>query len=473
MIVLLKKIKYYILMFIIVELVTVFILHKNYTDNKEQYFSKKINELQIAYSAILNGYSKISQTIYNEIINKPGIIEIFKDAYTADETHKAEIRKKLYQKLNPTYQSLKKTDFVHLHFQLPDCSSFLRFHKPDKFGDNLADSRYSVKIANTKKIPVQGFEIGSVYHGYRYIYPLFNNDIHIGSIEIGISFNAIRQEMEKIFPIKFYFILMKKYIKKNLLEYEDTNFIECKYSDEYLIEKITQQNNNINQIDNTNIDLRDKIHCNIQSKINEKLTSNKAFVVFTNIYDKNYIISLIPIKNYKGLVIAYIISYAKDTTLREYRNIFYKEVIVISLLLLIIILFIYYINYSKKIIKKNRDHLQSIADNMSEGLIDLDLSFKVISINPSAEKILGLYNHEIKGRSLENIIEFKNELGKIISIAQWQIFDHINYGLAYKAKHGFFIRKNRKEVPLELSATPRYQETKLEGFLIVFSALWT
>ena len=63
---------------------------------------------------------------------------------------------------------------------LPDCASFLRFHRPEKFGDDLSPARYSIKLANEEKITAQGFEIGSSYHGYRYIFPLFYENLHIG-----------------------------------------------------------------------------------------------------------------------------------------------------------------------------------------------------------------------------------------------------------------------------------------------------
>ena len=131
-------------------------------------------------------------------------------------------------------------------------------------------------------------------------------------------------------------------------------------------------------------------------------------------------------------------------------------------------LFIYYINYSKRIIKQSRDHLQSVTDNMTEGLIVLDTNNKIISINPAAEKMLGLYFHEIKGRNLGNIIDYKNKQGITILSDKWPIFDNINFGLTYKAEDSFFIIKNQKEIPLELSAAPRYKDADLIGFLIVF-----
>lgn len=468
MVIRLKKIKYYILVFLIIEFGAITLLYNGSVKKEDNYCFKKVNELQIAYSAIVNSYSMISQTIFNEVINKPEIIDIFKDAYTGDETQQAEKRGEIYQILLPTYQNLKKTHFVQLHFQFPDCSSFLRFHKPGKFGDDLSVSRYSVKIVNTEKIKVHGFEIGRVYPGYRYIYPLYYKEQHIGSIEIGVSFNAIKKEMEKIFPEQFCFIMKKDIVENNLFQDELAKFIKSSISDDYLIEKISPQYDNSDKIGNIEICERNNINLTIKEKITERLQNNDPFAIFSKIEEENFIITLIPIYNLEGVKIAYIISYATDYTLKVYQKHLYGDILWISLLILAIISFLYYINYSKRIIKQSRDHLQSVADNMTEGLIVLDTNNKVISINPAAEKILGLYLHEIKGRNLGNIIDYKNKQGITILSDKWPIFDNINFGLTYKAEDGFFITKNQEEIPLELSAAPRYKDADLIGFLIVF-----
>ncbi len=467
----LRKTKYYILTFLVIEMIFVFILHKGLVEKKEHYYLKKINELKIAYSAIVNSYGILSKTIYNEIITKPDVIDIFKDAYTAEKDQRAEIRENLYKKLYLTYQNFKNINFVQLHFQLPDCSSFLRFHNPDKFGDNLADTRYSIKIANSKKIEVQGFEIGSIYHGYRYIYPLFYNDTHIGSIEIGASFIAIKQEMEKIFHEEFCFIMKKDIVKKSLFQEQQNNFIKSYFSENYLIDKRIQQTHKQSRACNIKIDEIDFNNKTIREKISNKLCKDEAFAVYNNFKGEKFVLTFIPITNFKGVKIAYIISYAEDSTIFEYRKDFYINITLISILFFVIISFIYYVNKSKKIIKRNRDQLQSIMDNMINGLIVLDINHKVISINPAAEKILGQYNHEVKKIKIDRIFDYKNKEGKAIPSDNWSIFDNINYGLTYTAEDGFFITKNEIEIPIELTASPRYQDADLAGFLIVFQVV--
>jgi PAS domain-containing protein len=461
-----KKIIFYILAFLIIEFAIIYNLYKGYNNKKEQYLSKKTNELQVAYSVIINSYSKLSQTIFDEVINKNEVLDLYKDSYNADESKRNDVRQRLFSLLNPSYQNLNSKSSVFLHFQLSDCTSFLRFYQPNVFGDNLGFLRSTIKIANEKRIVTQGFEIGSFYHGYRFIYPLFFNDFHIGSVEIGISNKAIKNEMEKVFCSHFNFIINKDVAQKNISADILSKFVKSNFDDDFLSEEIKDKaslNANPAEIENK-FDPGNKLKMDISGKIKK----NIAFSLDYRIQNDDYIISLIPIFNYEGLKIAYLISYSKDGTIKEYRSDLYEKILLFSILLLAILIFIKVVYHTFGVTKKNRDFLQSVTDNISEGLIVLNKNLKVISINHTAEKILDLNIHEAKGRNFENIVECKDEHGHILSPSDWPIFSNINYGFAYKSRDEFFvINKRQAEIPLELSVAPHYQKTELIGYLIV------
>jgi hypothetical protein len=46
-------------------------------------------------------------------------------------------------------------------------------HKPSKYGDNLTFIRESVAYVNKFKKPIDGFEEGRIFNGFRFVYPLF------------------------------------------------------------------------------------------------------------------------------------------------------------------------------------------------------------------------------------------------------------------------------------------------------------
>lgn len=464
----LNKIKYYALIFLIIEIAIIALLRNNVIKKENDYYLKKINDLKITYSTIVNSYSLLSQIIYDEIINEPEVIDIFSKAYISNPTEQTEIRNSLYQLLLPVYKNLENKNFVNLHFVLPDCASFLRFHRPEKFGDDLSPARYSIKLANEEKITAQGFEIGSSYHGYRYIFPLFYENLHIGSVEMGISFNAFREQMEKIFPEQFSFIMRKDMVEQSLFEDELDDYEISNISDYYLSEKISLQSQKSFQNGNIENNIINAINLTVRDEILQSLQNENSFALSVDVKNENFIITLMPIRNPENVLIAYIISYAKDDTVKEYRKSYYEILLPVSFIFLIIISFIFYINYSNKVIKQSRDFLQSVTDNMIAGLLVIDNNHKVVSANPAAEKMLGLYMHEMKGRDCGNILYYKDSKNNILPLNKWPVFEKLNFGLTYRGEEGFYIKNKYQEVPIEVTATPHYKDVNIVGYIILF-----
>lgn len=73
-------------------------------------------------------------------------------------------------------------------FHLPPATSFLRVHKPEKFGDDLSGFRKTVVQANARSLPVKGLEVGVAGLGVRGVAPIRANGTHLGTVELGVSF---------------------------------------------------------------------------------------------------------------------------------------------------------------------------------------------------------------------------------------------------------------------------------------------
>ncbi len=98
-------------------------------------------------------------------------------------------RQGLSKNLVGVFKVLKR-DFNARQFQfhLPPATSFLRLHKPEKFGDDLSSFRKTVIASNKDKKNVVGLEKGVAGLGIRGISPVFLKGQHIGSVEFGMSF---------------------------------------------------------------------------------------------------------------------------------------------------------------------------------------------------------------------------------------------------------------------------------------------
>lgn len=86
------------------------------------------------------------------------------------------------------FPALKKTTGVRqFQFHVPPATSFLRVHKPEKFGDDLSSFRKTVLQTNQKRAPLTGLEKGVAGIGIRGVVPVSTEAGHVGSVEFGLS----------------------------------------------------------------------------------------------------------------------------------------------------------------------------------------------------------------------------------------------------------------------------------------------
>jgi methyl-accepting chemotaxis protein len=89
----------------------------------------------------------------------------------------------------PLFKKLKAKFAVRqFQFHIPPAISFLRAHKPAKFGDDLSSFRKTVVETNNRKTMIDGLEKGVAGLGIRGIAPIIQQGNHLGSIEFGMSF---------------------------------------------------------------------------------------------------------------------------------------------------------------------------------------------------------------------------------------------------------------------------------------------
>ncbi|NPV87241.1 MAG: HAMP domain-containing protein [Anaerolineae bacterium] len=99
-------------------------------------------------------------------------------------------RDTLLQIMLPSYQKIADVYGVsQAQFHLPPATSFLRLHKPEKFGDDLTSFRKTVVVANSRRETASGLEVGVGGVGIRGVTPVFFEEKHIGSFEYGMNFD--------------------------------------------------------------------------------------------------------------------------------------------------------------------------------------------------------------------------------------------------------------------------------------------
>ena len=316
------------------------------TKDLNNLFDTTNKDLQIHTNLSYSNLTHMANVFYDATLNKKSIIELMSEATKAkDEEDRDFIRKKLYKTLLPTYKEMKKYGVVQLQFHLPKSMSFLRFHKPNKYGDSLAKVRETIDYVNKNKIPITAFEQGIMFNGFRNVYPLFLGRKFVGSVEISFSFLALQNFLTDIDSSSYLFVLKQKVIKQKVIQSEQENYKSSSFKG------YRYDTNTLNNTMQIPLSLLYKINKIVAKQVEKKLQGCKTFSVSIqkkNIYNNTPIaISFLPVTNLDDKVVAFIIHYSFEETISLLKNNNRRVTIAFSLLVfllsLILLLYLLYL----------------------------------------------------------------------------------------------------------------------------------
>jgi len=390
-----RFLKYGFLILFINSIFYFFIIYKidNETNNRLNKITKRV---EIKIEASINSQNVVNELIFNELINKESILKLYSKAFNADSITKKSIRESLYIKLLPVYEILKSYNIRQLHFQTTDNISFLRFHRPNKFGDDLTDIRYSIKMANKTLKSYKGFEEGRIFNGFRYVYPLFYNEKHIGSLEASFSFKAIENQLLTNNVSCSHFLLDKSVVESKVFLEEQSNYKQSKLLNNYMFEKeMVHEGNHISD------DILKEIKNKIKDKIIEKVNKKENFTTYHKIGNDTYLVSFIFIKNLEDKNVAVIIAYEKNNIALSFQQTYnYLLVIGFIIIPLIIILIGLYLIKNKLIKEKN------ITLEVSESKLK-KTNTKLVKANATKDKFFRIIAHDLR-----------NPIGSILGLTE-------------------------------------------------------
>lgn len=348
-------------------------------------------QADIKVRSAINTYTMVSELAFKQIINQEEILKLYSGAHNADSITQANIRNQLYIKLLPVYQQLKSQNIKQLHFHLPDNKSFLRFHRPSRYGDDLTEYRYSVKMANSEKKIFNGFEEGRVNNGFRYVFPLFYMEKHIGSVETSFSFEAIRTLLEMQGSPFSTLILPRSIVEFAVFEDEVENYETTRLSKEYLVEKeyshyIKDTTSLLQTIDKT-----------IQPQLIKQLKRHSNFSIFTQLENQIYTVNFISIENFKKKHVAYIVTYQLNNHIKQLKQRFNIFLTIGLFLIPIFVSFILiYIENNRKIkIQNFRLKEANLQLNLRTEELQL-LSSQLQKLNDDKNLFIRILAHDLK-----------------------------------------------------------------------------
>jgi len=342
----LKKKRYFFIITIIIVLFAVFIFynHNLKNDQIKRLQKDNLSSLRSEVDIILKTYGNYSEFILNNVIDKDEVKKYIKKGWKYEDSRYL-YRDALYEKLKPIYKEITKNEIRQVHFHFKDGTSFLRMHRPDKYGDNLIDVRKGIKYVIENHVKYMGFEEGRIFNGYRYIYPLFLKEEYIGSVEVSISFEALTELFSNFFYSANTFIIKKEVVKSKVFIEEQSNYGEIAHIDDYLYDKelhfsLDQPNQSLD------LDTIEQINKNKAEEINQKVTEGQDFAIYSKIDGNYYAANFISIKGFDNENKGFLISYKKSNTIK-YINDNFQEIYIFSLIFLFVTFILFTNSYKK------------------------------------------------------------------------------------------------------------------------------
>jgi len=364
--------------------------------------------------------TEISKIFYDLKIDNPTIANImYKASKTKDKEKLSKLRKKLLNKLLITYKYMHKYNVRQLHFQLPQSISFLRFHRPKKYGDSLKNIRETLNYVNEYKTSISAFEEGRIFNGFRNVYPIYKDNKFVGTVEISFSFDAMQEILSKIDSTSYIFMINNKIVDTKVFKDEKVNYERSEF-DGYDYDKNTLKNTM-----QMNLEEIHKINKLILKRVEAKIKKGKLFSIYykdKNIYDNNsIIISFAPIPNLNNDIVAYIIHYKfghfVDIILSNIHILFALLTLLSILLSILLSVLILNENKKRKVIYNlavhdaltgiyNRHGVNEVLNQKLEEFKRDKKDFSVIFFDIDFFKnVNDTYGHDMGDYVLENIVQ--------------------------------------------------------------------
>lgn len=366
---------YFILTFIVLTTVSFFLLKYEKDSKIEEHLSQTTQKNLQNYTVIYDEYRKIANVIFKTKINTNDVKTTLEKAQNSTLDEKNAMRKKLYNNLKETYTLLKEYNIKQLHFQLPNNESFLRFHRPDKFGDDLTNIRSTIKYVNQFQKPIDGFEEGRIYNGYRFVYPLFSDKTYIGSVEVSFSTLAMNIEMIENFDLIGKFLIAKDAVEEKVFASEKGNYNQSQFKDFYYEKEADEILQSFNK---KNISLA--VSPKTKEIINQKGFDNESFALFDT--DSNSIMTFIKIQNpVTNKVVGILVLRSDPSYIINKQNSFYYSLFLVILVLFFSVVFIYKMFNEKKILSQLVDEKTKTLNTINKELEESQDELQILNDN--------------------------------------------------------------------------------------------
>ena len=453
--------------FAVVAVIASVYLHHMRIDKEQQYLAQYTAFLGTAYKSSVHMHKLATEIVYQEVVNKPEILDILERAEEAkSDDERNVLRGALYRALYPAYQHLVASDVRQFQFVSSKGVSFLRLHQPDLTGDYLLDVRPTFRIAHTQRQPTSGFEAGKLISGFRFVYPISHYDKDLGAVEISISFKAIQEAMNAVDPEReFAFVIHRALIEPILFQGRRHLYTESAINPDFLVEDPLPE---IYPSPTQLSPLAEQATARLRSDkaVQTRMANGETFSTKAKIDERYLTVSFVPTPDVTGRLAGYVISYARTPILGMYAREYLLALAVTLSLLLIAYGLVLRLVGQGQVLANQRNRLNAVTQTMADGLYVLDESGRAIYVNRAAAEMVGIETEELLGKVVHDL--FHAHLGEgPVPLRDCPIFRTVQSGQTFEGEERF-RHKNGILFPVLVTSVPLMEDGTVIGTVTVF-----
>lgn len=404
-----------ICVFIVFEIILLIEIDLFYKKERNKVLEQNLQNVESQFNAVNKTLNDLANSSFKGFINRNDIKKAFANRD----------REKLYELLNDNYTYLTSLGFKQVHFHLPNNVSFLRMHKPNKFGDDLSSFRYTVNYTNKYKKSINGFEVGRVLPGIRNLYPLFYDGKYIGSVEMSFSIEKLEKAVEEAYKVYTDFLIKRDKFQKIVFDEDKSKYDTSLENKNYVVLKRKEDN-----LFFKNIVYSDENIKYIEKNISTQKPFNLELSLGHDSDDErnhiHFIVSFLPVVNVQGNDNMYFVFYKQSINLKLIENSSLNKKILFSIMLIGSFLFLYMLLKnreltlnSKELVEKERLKYKNLMNLATDGIHIIDEDGNIYETNQTFADMLGYDYEEIKKlnvRDFDATVSTKEEIIKKINL---------------------------------------------------------
>ena len=447
-------------------------LYLFWRDEQKDHLAELNTRINTTLNAVDNTYAVASRTLYESLLTQPRTLALLRDGLHAEDNWTQNIQRGLlFRHLYPTFRKLQSDDLRQLHFHTPDGRSYLRMHRPERSGDNLLTERPLVGQALSKREPLQAFESGMLFHGFRYTFPLELNGEFLGTVETGVAFDAIRREARKVLPDdQFMLLLREDRLQGKMGQAERDIYRPAPLGQGYVIEAIDQELHPLTsaQIEEPLAFVAHRL-AGMKPDIDQGMRTGEPFnlAIHTGGLDFHALIFL-PLHDIDNQHVGYIVAVAPAPILHEYAN----TLLLLALGGLILIGAFVWMRHRQSISRQHlqdeQERLRTVTDTMVEGLFMQDVRGRITYLNPAMRSMLGYSPGRLMGAVAHDLIHVHDTAGGSVPLQDCPIRKTNLRGEIFHGDNEYFRMADGGLLPVEVTSAPIMQRGKVIGAVTVF-----